>query len=72
MAVAADGRFLYISETVSIYLGLSQVSFFFLFLLRVGGKKLRDLKFALSRDAQAFFFSLIYLAHESCGKISLE
>ncbi|KAF7990560.1 hypothetical protein HCN44_000365 [Aphidius gifuensis] len=25
MAVAADGRFLYISETVSIYLGLSQV-----------------------------------------------
>lgn len=26
MAVAADGRFLYISETVSIYLGLSQVS----------------------------------------------
>ncbi|KAK0087835.1 hypothetical protein PV325_013925 [Microctonus aethiopoides] len=24
MAVAADGRFLYISETVSIYLGLSQ------------------------------------------------
>jgi hypothetical protein len=24
-AVAADGRFLYISETVSIYLGLSQV-----------------------------------------------
>lgn len=27
LAVAADGRFLYISETVSIYLGLSQVSF---------------------------------------------
>lgn len=26
MALAADGRFLYISETVSIYLGLSQVS----------------------------------------------
>lgn len=26
LAVAADGRFLYISETVSIYLGLSQVS----------------------------------------------
>lgn len=26
MAVAADGRFLYISETVSIYLGLSQVN----------------------------------------------
>lgn len=25
-ALAADGRFLYISETVSIYLGLSQVS----------------------------------------------
>ena len=25
LAVAADGRFLYISETVSIYLGLSQV-----------------------------------------------
>jgi len=24
-ALAADGRFLYISETVSIYLGLSQV-----------------------------------------------
>lgn len=30
LAVAADGRFLYISETVSIYLGLSQVSCFFL------------------------------------------
>lgn len=28
LAVAADGRFLYISETVSIYLGLSQVSDF--------------------------------------------
>lgn len=28
LAVAADGRFLYISETVSIYLGLSQVSNF--------------------------------------------
>ena len=27
LALAADGRFLYISETVSIYLGLSQVSF---------------------------------------------
>lgn len=27
LAVAADGRFLYISETVSIYLGLSQVSY---------------------------------------------
>lgn len=27
-ALAADGRFLYISETVSIYLGLSQVSIF--------------------------------------------
>lgn len=26
LALAADGRFLYISETVSIYLGLSQVS----------------------------------------------
>lgn len=26
LAVAADGRFLYISETVSIYLGLSQAS----------------------------------------------
>lgn len=26
LSVAADGRFLYISETVSIYLGLSQVS----------------------------------------------
>lgn len=26
LAIAADGRFLYISETVSIYLGLSQVS----------------------------------------------
>lgn len=26
LAVASDGRFLYISETVSIYLGLSQVS----------------------------------------------
>lgn len=25
LALAADGRFLYISETVSIYLGLSQV-----------------------------------------------
>lgn len=25
LSVAADGRFLYISETVSIYLGLSQV-----------------------------------------------
>lgn len=27
LAVAADGRFLYISETVSIYLGLSQVRY---------------------------------------------
>lgn len=26
LAIAADGRFLYISETVSIYLGLSQVN----------------------------------------------
>lgn len=29
LAVAADGRFLYISETVSIYLGLSQVNIIF-------------------------------------------
>lgn len=29
LSVAADGRFLYISETVSIYLGLSQVCFFY-------------------------------------------
>lgn len=28
LALAADGRFLYISETVSIYLGLSQASTF--------------------------------------------
>lgn len=27
LALAADGRFLYISETVSIYLGLSQVRY---------------------------------------------
>ena len=27
ISLASDGRFLYISETVSIYLGLSQVSF---------------------------------------------
>lgn len=33
LAVAADGRFLYISETVSIYLGLSQVRFITAFLL---------------------------------------
>lgn len=32
LALAADGRFLYISETVSIYLGLSQVSFSFFML----------------------------------------
>lgn len=30
-ALAADGRFLYISETVSIYLGLSQVSILLLY-----------------------------------------
>ena len=30
ISLAADGRFLYISETVSIYLGLSQVLLYFL------------------------------------------
>jgi hypothetical protein len=36
-ALAADGRFLYISETVSIYLGLSQVS-------KITDKNIRSLK----------------------------
>ena len=34
-ALSADGRFLYISETVSIYLGLSQVSLTLKWLLLV-------------------------------------
>lgn len=31
LALAADGRFLYISETVSIYLGLSQVCYYYIY-----------------------------------------
>ena len=41
LSLASDARFLYISETVSIYLGLSQVkylkNFVFVYLWNLGG-----------------------------------
>ena len=41
LSLASDARFLYISETVSIYLGLSQVkysnNFMFVYLWNLGG-----------------------------------